>query len=134
MSDFDLEIKKEFLIEALMNLGEVDVFFKALDSSTDSKSLLEKMFFVAHNLKGGSLSVGFNEIAEFTNQLESLVLKIKNGEIDLNKDVISTLLRSNKRLVEMLSGLQDNLSATFDNKDFMVDLQSCYSKTSKMAN
>lgn len=134
MTSFDLEIKQEFLVEALMNLEEVQALFNKLELSADSKTMLEKMFFVAHNLKGGSLSVGFNEIAEITNMLETLILKIKNDEIQLSPEIITTLLRSNERLVEMLHALQSNFEAHFDNKDFLSDIQSCYVKQSKIVN
>lgn len=133
MNDFDLEIKTEFLAEALSNLSEVEAYFNKLDTSTDTKPLIEKMFFVAHNLKGGSLSVGFNDIAEFSNELELLVLKVKNGEIAFSPEIIKTILRSNNRLVEMLHTLQKNLDETFDNKDFLVDLQNSQLRVNKLA-
>ena len=134
MTSFELEIKQEFLIEALMNLSEVQALFAKLEQSADSKVILDKMFFVAHNLKGGSLSVGFNEIAEFTNPLETLILKIKNEEVALSKQVLVTLLRSNERLVEMLRALQSNFDARFDNQNYLSEIQNCYVKPDKLAN
>lgn len=131
MSDFDLEIKIGFLTEALENMNDVDGYFKKHETTQDSKPLLDKMFFVAHNLKGGSLSVGFTEVAELTHQLENLVLKMKKEEIPLTSEIIETLLRSNKRVVEMLTTLLNNQTATFDNKDFLKDIQVCYSKVTK---
>ncbi len=115
MDDFELEIKKEFLNEALMNLEEVEGSFMELESASDTKPLLDKIFRLAHNLKGGSRAVGFGDVAEFTHELESLVLKIQKGEIGLSSEIITTLLHSNDRLVEMLSELKVNLTATFDN-------------------
>ncbi|MES2803615.1 MAG: chemotaxis protein CheA [Bdellovibrionota bacterium] len=133
MDDFELEIKKEFLNEALMNLEEVEGSFMELESASDTKPLLDKIFRLAHNLKGGSRAVGFGDVAEFTHELESLVLKIQKGEIGLSSEVITTLLHSNDRLVEMLSELKVNLTATFDNSDIIADLQAWLSgkKTSE---
>ena len=124
MVDFDVEIKKDFLEEALVNLNEVNGFFMKIDTISDTKFLIDKMFFLAHNLKGGSMSVGLNEITEFTNQLELLVIKIQNNKIPISGEVIKTLKRSNVRLVEMLLVLKENLAATFDNSDILIDLQS----------
>jgi two-component system, chemotaxis family, sensor kinase CheA len=123
LDDFELEIKKEFLNEALMNLEEVEGSFMELESASDTKPLLDKIFRLAHNLKGGSRAVGFGDVAEFTHQLESLVLKIQKDEIGLCSELITTLLQSNDRLVEMLSKLKEDLAATFDNSDILVDLQ-----------
>ncbi len=134
MTDFELEVKQEFLIEALLNLFEVQALFDNLDQTSDSKACLEKMFFVAHNLKGGSLTVGFDEVAGITNQLETLVLKIKNDEIRLSPQIVSTIMRSNERLVEMLRILQKDFEAHFDNQKYLIEIQSCYMKSSKIAN
>ena len=134
MTSFELEVKQEFLIEALMNLSEVRVLFEKLGPATDSKAWLDKMFFVAHNLKGGSLSVGFDEIAGITNQLETLILKLKNDEIQVSPKILSTIVRSNERLVEMLQVLQKDFKAHFDNQKYVSDIQSCYMKPSKIAN
>lgn len=134
MTDFELEVKQEFLVEALMNLSEVQALFDKLDEASSNKAWLEKMFFVAHNLKGGSLSVGFAEIALITNQLETLIMKIKNDEIRLSPQILSTIMRTNDRLVEMLHVLQKDFEAHFDNQNFLTEIQSCYVKTSKIAN
>lgn len=133
MDDFELEIKKEFLNEALMNLEEVESSFMELESASDPKPLLDKIFRLAHNLKGGSRAVGFGEVAEFTHQLESLVLKIQKGEIQLSPDLITVLLQSNDRLVEMLSELKGNLAAVFDNTDVLVKIQSWLSGTATIS-
>ncbi len=124
MDAFELEMKTEFLNEALMNLEEVESCFMELESAPDKKPLLDKIFRLAHNLKGGSRAVGFGEVAEITHQLENLVLKIQKDEVALSQGVITTLLKSNDRLVEMLSELKSNMTATFDNTDLSNDIQS----------
>lgn len=134
MDDFDLEIKREFISEAMLNLEEVEASFMELESSPDTKPLLDKIFRVAHNLKGGSRAVGFGDVAEFTHQLENLVLKIQKAEVTLTPDVITTLLKSNDRLVEMLNELKGNMAATFNNADLLAEIQSWLDgKTSELA-
>jgi two-component system chemotaxis sensor kinase CheA len=134
MDDFDLEIKREFISEAMLNLEEVEASFMELESSSDTKPLLDKIFRVAHNLKGGSRAVGFGDVAEFTHQLENLVLKIQKAEVTLTPDVITTLLKSNDRLVEMLNELKGNMAATFNNADLLAEIQSWLDgKTSEAA-
>lgn len=124
MDDFELEIKREFLNEALMNLEEVESSFVELETASEPKPLLDKIFRLAHNLKGGSRAAGFGEVAEFTHELENLVLKIQKSEVELNREVVTTLLRSNDRLVEMLSELKANMAATFDNAEILADIRS----------
>ncbi len=123
MDAFDVEIKIEFINESLMNLEEAEGSFMELESASDTKPLLDKIFRLAHNLKGGSRAVGFGDVAEFTHQLENLVLKIQKGEVALSPQLITTLLRSNDRLVEMLSELKSNIEAHFDNADILKEIQ-----------
>ncbi|MCB0363180.1 MAG: Hpt domain-containing protein [Bdellovibrionales bacterium] len=73
MDDFENEIKIDFINEALINLEEAEGSFMELETSAEPKPLLEKIFRLAHNLKGGSRAVGFGDVAEFTHQLENLV-------------------------------------------------------------
>lgn len=123
MDDFELEIKRDFINEALINLEETEGSFMELEVSPDPKTLLDKIFRLAHNLKGGARAVGFGQVAEFTHQLENLVQKIQRSEVPLSSPVITTLLQSNDRLADMLSELKNNLEASFDNTDLLASIQ-----------
>lgn len=123
MDPFELEIKNDFINEALVNLEETESSFLELETTPDTKPLLDKIFRLAHNLKGGSKAVGFADVAEFTHTLENLVLKIQRAEVMLSSGVISTLLRANDRLAKMLSELKTNILATFDNSDVLTEIK-----------
>ncbi len=125
MSDFEIEIKKDFINEALINLEEVESSFVELESASESdrSKILEKIFRLAHNLKGSSRVVGFNDIAELTHELESLVSKIQKGEIPLTSDIISILLKSNDRTIVMLNQLKEDLDSRFDNADIIQEIK-----------
>jgi two-component system chemotaxis sensor kinase CheA len=126
VDDFDYEIKVEFINESLGNLEESEGAFLELEElaqSGDPTPLLDRIFRLAHNLKGGSRAVGFADVATFTHELENLVLKIQKGGVPLNSDVVSTLLRSNDRLIEMLHGLKGDLNARFDCSDLIAEIQ-----------
>lgn len=106
-----------------MNLEEVESSFVELETAADPKPLLDKIFRLAHNLKGGSRAAGFGSVAEFTHELENLVLKIQRSEVALGSEVVTTLLRSNDRLVEMLTELKSDLTAVFDNTEILNDIR-----------
>jgi two-component system chemotaxis sensor kinase CheA len=67
--------------------------------------------------------VGFPDVAEFTHLLENLVLKLKEGQIALGPKNVTTLLKSNDRLTQMLRGLQGDLDARFQNDDLIAEIQ-----------
>lgn len=123
MDNFEQEIKTEFINEALLNLEEAEESFMALESTSDPKPLLEKIFRLAHNLKGGSRAVGFGDVAEFTHHLEDLVSKIQKGQVDLGPDVITVLLKANDRLVEMFTTFKENLEAKFESHELVAEIE-----------
>jgi two-component system chemotaxis sensor kinase CheA len=125
VDDFENEIKREFINEALMNLEETESSFMELESTTAPKPLLEKIFRMAHNLKGGSRAVGFTDVAEFTHQLENLVLKIQQNALELNSHTITILLQANDRLVEMLVKTKADFNVTFNNSDLLKIMKDC---------
>ncbi|MCX6126256.1 MAG: chemotaxis protein CheA, partial [Proteobacteria bacterium] len=122
-ADFELNLKRTFIDEAILNLEEAESCFMELETALDPKPLLNKIFRVAHNLKGGSRSVGFGDVAEFTHELESLVLAIQNSKVALSTEVVSTLLLSNDWLVEMMAGLKSDISANFSNPFLLAEVR-----------
>ncbi|MCX6119268.1 MAG: chemotaxis protein CheA [Proteobacteria bacterium] len=123
MDDFELELKTTFIDEAILNLEEVEGCFMELEGASDPKDLLDKIFRLAHNLKGGSRSVGFGDVATFTHEVENLVLALQKGKVTLTSEVVSTLLQSNDRLVEMMHSLKQDMSATFNNDEILIDIR-----------
>lgn len=124
MDDFDREIKQDFINEALINLEETESSFMELETASEPAPLLEKIFRLAHNLKGGSRAVGFGDVAEFTHELENLVLKIQRSEVRLSPEVVTTLLKSNDRLIFLLQGLKKDLGSTHDSTELISELRS----------
>lgn len=106
-----------------MNLEETEGSFMELESASDPTPLLEKIFRLAHNLKGGARAVGFGDVAEFTHELENLVLKIQKAEVALSTNVVTTLLKSNDQLIHMLNGLKENLEAHFDSSELIAEIK-----------
>ncbi len=124
MDKFEIEIKQDFLSEALINLEEVESSFLELESSADPKALLDKIFRLAHNLKGGSRTVGFEQISEFTHDLESLVLKIQNSEIKLSTPLVTILLKAKDTLAAMLNELKVDIRSYYKDTEVINEVKS----------
>ncbi len=123
MDDFELELKKDFLDEAVALLDECEESFLELESSGSSPEIWDLIFRLAHNLKGTSRAVGFGQVAEFTHEFENLILKLKNGEIAVNDEIVSLLLQAGDQLRAMISGLREDIDATFDCSELIPRLQ-----------
>ena len=127
MDDFETEIKIGFLEEATQLLADTEQCFLSLETNCDDPGILEKIFRLAHNLKGSAKAVGFEELSHFTHQLESLLLKIKNGELSINPSSVDLLLRCNDHVRMMLEGLRGDLNARFDSTALLAEIQAMMS-------
>lgn len=123
MDDFEKELKIGFLEEAAQALGDTEQCFLNLETAKDDPNIIEKIFRLAHNLKGSARAVGFNEMGQFTHELESLLLKIKNKEIEIDTGIISLLLNANDHLQAMIQALKSNMDARVDSSELLAQIQ-----------
>lgn len=124
MEDFERELKEDFLTESLQLLEDTEQSFLALEQDTGNMDLLDQIFRLAHNLKGTSRAVGFGEVAEFTHEMENLILKLKTGEIEVSDFVVTTLLACNDHITHMISTLKEDMEATFDSREIIAQVVS----------
>jgi two-component system chemotaxis sensor kinase CheA len=119
MEDFERELKEDFLEESLQLLEDSEQAFLALENDKESTDLLDQIFRLAHNLKGTSRAVGFGEVAEFTHEMENLILKLKTGEMQVTDFVVTVLLECNDHITHMIHTLKDDIEATFDSTEII---------------
>ncbi|MDD0853786.1 chemotaxis protein CheA [Halobacteriovorax sp. GB3] len=117
MDDFERELKEDFLEESIQLLEDSEQAFLQLENDKDSTELMDQIFRLAHNLKGTSRAVGFGEVAEFTHEMENLILKIKTGDVTVTDSTVTVLLECNDHITHMINTLRDDLDATFDSAD-----------------
>jgi two-component system chemotaxis sensor kinase CheA len=123
MDELEKELKQGFLVEAFELLESTEQAFLQLEKNRNDLDLLNKIFRFAHNLKGTSRAVGFGEVAEFTHELENLILKIKEGKIEVTDHIVTLLLECNDHVSKMIHGLQENLEAHFDSGGLIEKIQ-----------
>ncbi|MCX7977980.1 MAG: chemotaxis protein CheA, partial [Bdellovibrionaceae bacterium] len=123
MDDFERELKQGFLDEAAQGLSEVEQSFLLLEQNPEDQEVISKIFRLAHNLKGSSRAVGFEAMGAFTHEFESLLLKIKNGEMKASPQVINLMLRCTDHLVEMVEVLKSDFNANIDSAGLLAEIK-----------
>ncbi|MFK7735813.1 MAG: chemotaxis protein CheA [Pirellulaceae bacterium] len=98
---------ESFFEEASEHLESMEGALLQLESSPDDGELLNTIFRAAHSIKGASSTFGVKAVGEFTHVLESLLDRMRDGEIAVTAQTTEVLLIS----VDVLSGL---LSAARD--------------------
>lgn len=112
MDDFERELKIGFLVEAKQATADVEQCFLDLETNPEDEDTINKIFRLAHNLKGSSKAVGFSELGDFTHEFESFILRIKNKELKVTGKVVSILLQGNDHIVKTLDFLSDDINAS----------------------
>lgn len=132
MDDFEREIKEDFLSEARDLLQEAEGVFLKLEDNPQDDEILNQIFRLAHNLKGTSKAVGFDDIADFTHSAESLILKIQNGEIVATKPIVSVLLEFKDTVDVAVSLLEMDLNSKFDCTEIKSKLEAAMGQTQQL--
>ncbi len=83
-----------FLAESFSGLDSMETDLLEIERGSCDPELLQSIFRTVHSIKGGSGSLGFDAIADFSHQLESLLDKLRSGQVEPNRELVNLLLRS----------------------------------------
>ena len=93
-----------FFDEADELLAEMEKLLLALDVSAPDSEDLNAIFRSAHSIKGGAATFGFADITEVTHVLESLLDRIRKGEMALTAEHVDAFLASKDVLAMLMNG------------------------------
>ncbi|KAB8037840.1 hypothetical protein GCL60_11740 [Silvanigrella paludirubra] len=128
--DFELELQKTFFQEASINIEESEEVYLQFSDNTPI-DLLARSFRLAHNLKGSAKAVGFSEIAEILHTLETLLLKLKKKEIEVNNSIINVLLMTNDKLKEIIEQYKNDLNFKPNQKEIIEEITKVLQESQK---
>ncbi|MFT4925737.1 MAG: two-component system chemotaxis sensor kinase CheA [Phenylobacterium sp.] len=95
-----------FFEESFEGLDIMESELLALTPGDVDSETLNTIFRAAHSIKGGSGTFGFNVIADFTHELETLLDQIREGQRILETYHVDLFLRSIDCLRDMLNALK----------------------------
>ncbi len=100
------EIVKDFLIESAENLDRLDQDLVKLEVDPSSKELLASIFRTIHTIKGSCGFLGFARLEKLAHAGESLLSKLRDGELILTAEITSALLSMVDGVRRMLGQIQ----------------------------
>lgn len=98
--------RETFFQEAAENLADMEQALLSLEQAAGDAELLNRIFRSAHSLKGASGTFGLDDITRFTHQLESLLDRMRSGELVPEPQHAALLLRAVDVLKELLAAAQ----------------------------
>jgi len=100
------EIVKDFLIESAENLDRLDQDLVKLEGSPSSTELLAGIFRTIHTIKGTCGFLGFARLEKLAHAGESLLSRLRDGELTLNAEITSGLLAMVDAVRNMLAQIE----------------------------
>ncbi|HEV2613033.1 MAG TPA: Hpt domain-containing protein, partial [Noviherbaspirillum sp.] len=85
-------------------LAEMEKLLLAIDVQSPDEEDLNAIFRAAHSIKGGAGTFGLNDLTEVTHVLESLLDKIRKGEMALTAEHVDAFLVAKDILKMQLDG------------------------------
>lgn len=122
MEDFEREMKLTFIDEATQLLDDVEQCFLRLEDNPQDKETLERIFRLAHNLKGSAKAVGFDDVNQFCHEFENFLIAVKKGEVSVDGTVVSLFLRSADHIKTMINGLREDFGFRVDSSAILAEI------------
>lgn len=101
-----------FLDESRENLIQLNKLLLELEKNPYNKELLNEIFRIAHTIKGMSATMGFNNIATLTHNMENILDDLRKDRIKANRDIVNLLFFSLDALekgLELISTLEQTI-------------------------
>jgi two-component system, chemotaxis family, sensor kinase CheA len=111
------EILNDFLAESSEMLEALDQHFVKLEAEPSNTELLNEIFRCMHSMKGSAGFLGFTHLVEVAHQAESLLNKLRQGEMSVSPFIIDIILEA----VDAVKMLQSDIRES--GEDSHVDTQ-----------
>ncbi|WNM62799.1 chemotaxis protein CheA [Candidatus Nitrospira neomarina] len=108
MNDEMKEILNDFLAESSEMLEALDQHFVKLETEPSNTELLNEIFRCMHSMKGSAGFLGFTHLVEVAHQAESLLNKLRQGEMTVSPFIIDIILEA----VDAVKMLQTDIRET----------------------
>ena len=97
------ELVQVFLDESEDEIRELEAGLIKLEEDQDDESTINRVFRAAHTIKGSAGLVGFEEVSNFTHNIENILDRIRNKDLRITKKLISNLLSAVDLLKRMIT-------------------------------
>ena len=102
------ELLEDFLIEAFEMIEEMDQDLVELENSPNDLDLVNKIFRVAHTIKGSGSFLNFDKLTRLTHHMEAVLDKARKGELTITPDIMDVILESVDVMKGILEYIRDN--------------------------
>lgn len=93
-----------FFEESSELLADMETCLLRLDVNSPDLEDLNAIFRAAHSIKGGAGTFGFTDMTEMTHMLETLLDKLRKGELEVRSEMVDAFLKAGDVIKGQLAG------------------------------
>ena len=101
--------RQAFKEEALELLGELETSLLELEEDPANDDVINRVFRAMHTIKGSGAMFGFEDIASFTHEVETVFDLARNGQISVSKELLDLTLLARDHILSMLDGEEQGI-------------------------
>src|SRR5690606_4378502 len=105
------EALQTFMAEARTLLEEMEHGLLSLEQYPDDKEAINAVFRAAHTIKGSAGLFGLDDIVGFTHHAETLLDKIRGGDMQFNSELVGLFLQCRDHIDNLLSAADQGRAA-----------------------
>jgi len=117
------DILEDFLVEASELTEQLDEDLVELEANPEDKELLNKIFRVAHTVKGSGSFLNLDVLTHLTHHMEDVLNKARHGELVIDSDIMDVVFES----IDLMKGLLEQIKETGSDKGG-IDVSECVEK------
>jgi len=107
-----------FFAEARDMLQQIEDALLVLETDPHNQEMINGLFRAAHTIKGSSGLFGMDRVVSFTHQVESVLDRVRNGEIIVDVAMSDLLLKS----ADVIAALLNQVEQKIDTPEYLVEI------------
>ncbi|WP_036641007.1 Hpt domain-containing protein, partial [Paenibacillus durus] len=112
-----------FIDESNDHLQSLNENMMGLEANPDDLSIVQVIFRSAHTLKGMAATMGFEDLASLTHQMENVLDLVRNGKLVMQDFIFDTLFKSLDALEAMVQDITGGGEGKADVSSIVASLQ-----------
>ncbi len=113
-----------FIDESKDHLQAINENLLALEQSPEDIGIVQVIFRSAHTLKGMSATMGFEDLAKLTHEMENVLDLVRNNKLSMNSFIFDCLFKSTDALETMVNDIIEGGTGQADVSDIVKSLKS----------
>lgn len=95
--------RQAFCEEAAELLTELETSLLELEEAPEDAELIGRVFRAMHTIKGSGSMFGFDDIAHFTHEVETVFDMVRSGKMQVTKELINLTLKARDHITALLA-------------------------------